>query len=135
MHHSTQFVILSAEVGFHTSEANRIASANLADFLSRIDASFQVVQGRYHGTNETSFLVPITGPDQNVRDIRINVLRQRARDDHQESILYVDSQSQAWLLFTNDAPDVHLGTWKEFHGDPDSVDAVTQIAGRYYRAA
>jgi hypothetical protein len=96
MNISRQVVILSAELKTETTEANKRRTNNLESCLVDMRLPFKRGTGVYKGTEEVSFVVVVNDEldIQTVKDFAF-------KSFGQESILHVDSNQEAVLVFNN----------------------------------
>jgi len=76
--------------------------------LNRMGIFFKEVVGQYNGTIETSFVVGIK---------HLKEALKIAQSNYQESILVVDAESQAKLVFLEDDSKVYIGKFKMVDSD------------------
>lgn len=92
MKHYNTYIILSAEKSTESTLDNIQRSAELESSLELSRYAFRRAIGRYRGTQETSYVVPVSTKED------IQFLRILAASFQQESILEVN-QGHGWLLF------------------------------------
>ena len=121
MRHYNTYIILSAEKSTESTLDNIQRSAELESSLELSQYTFKRAIGRYRGTQETSYIVPV--------DTRhdIQFLRILAASFQQESILEV-SQGHGWLLFT-DGGEEYIGSVVNASGREDSY---TQVGSKLF---
>jgi hypothetical protein len=118
------FVILSAErTGMH-EEVNAWRTASLQHQLTHRDLSPLPVEGVYQGCAERSFLVFLPAVNQ---DYVLSMLIGLARRWGQESVLYVDSNRESCLLYSDGRPALELGRWQTV----DAIDAKVEESYTY----
>jgi hypothetical protein len=127
MNISRQVVILSAETGNATFEGNRQRTENLESCLADLNLSFKRGTGVYKGVQEVSFVVIVNN------ETDIQVLRDFAfKSFGQESILHVDSNQEAVLIF-NDGTREQLGRLEQVNREiATSRDAYTILDDKYF---
>lgn len=127
MNISEQVVILSAErTGLERAENER-RTEFLKGFITDINLPFEEAVGVYNGSYETSLVVLVR--DQ----AEIDALKGFAfQNFDQESVLYTDANSEAYLLFNN-GTSKQLGRLTQV---PKEValrqDSFTVLNGEYY---
>jgi len=121
MRHYNTYIILSAEKSELSTLDNIQRSAELESSLELSQYTFKRAIGRYRGTQETSYIVPV--------DTRhdIQFLRILAASFQQESILEV-SQGHGWLLFIEGGEE-YIGSVVNASGREDSY---TQVGSRLF---
>lgn len=98
------FVMLAMNTGNPESEANTLRAMGLGDFVW--------CKGVYNGVSEDSFAVFFNSLEQRL------AIQSMARRHNQESILVVDSNRDAELVFFDGTPRIKLG---HFRAVPKSV--------------
>lgn len=122
------FMILSAHRSEYNAEANAYRHAEAFDLLS--EYAPQVVEGMYKGTEETSILVPIP-KDSYARQRVLQV----AHRFGQESVLEVDTDGTAYLIFDGEHKPLRIGAWTGIApADTFNVDAWTKIDDNFFTA-
>ena len=111
MRTNTPFVVLSAERTEYTPEVNQWRTQSLESQLSARDLQFRPVLGVYKGHAEASFLVFLP-PVPDHAAYTLTMLRQLGRRWGQESVLHVDANRLAVLLFTDNRAPIELGAWE-----------------------
>jgi len=119
-HHLT-YIILSAEKSELSTLDNIQRSAELEGVLEDHAFTFKRAIGRYRGSQETSYIVPV----QTKTDI--HQLKLIATVFKQESILEV-SQGHGWLLFTEGGEE-YIGSVVNASGREDSY---TQVGSKLF---
>ena len=88
--------------------------------------------GAYKGKLELAYLIPC---DQDTRaEVEASVL-QAAKAANQESVLFLDSEREAYLIFVDNRDTGHIGTWSGIDSaEAASLDAWTlnRETGQYY---
>jgi hypothetical protein len=119
MNLSQPFAIISAELSDATAFGQRAATAELLGTLRALPYAFKSVVGVYKGTPEIAFLVVLPDNADGQRDALATLLR-TARHHGQESILAVDRDRSARLIFPSYAPgdsaaytEEAIGAWRE----------------------
>ena len=129
----TPFFILSAEVKFDSDAETKQRTKMLSRQLRNLGYAVAECRGSYDGEEETSILVIDETPG--VPGCLNDVLR-LAELYSQRSILAVDANRRAALVFTKDTERKSLG-W--FQGCPKEIargmSCWTERAGRYYVCA
>ena len=121
-------IILSAEHSDNTWQNNSHTTENLSTILSLLKLDYMPVYGQYKGKPENSFLVKVTDPISDT----LHILEWLAfKVFNQESILIVDTQDKATLIF-KDKHEESCGTWTEVT-HPGASDH-TKIGQRYFIA-
>ena len=90
------FVIISAENANESKEVNAKKHNELMAQLKRDKFSIKEVEGVYHGTKEKSILVVL---NQKWLAVELATFKNYAAIFNQESILFVDGERNASLLF------------------------------------
>ena len=102
-------ILLSAEREACTTEYNDLATQQLGALLYLLKLKHGPAQGRYEGRLENSYAVKLFPPLDDhlpmIRGIAFKVF-------HQDSILLVDTQDQAHLIFS-DGKEEFIGKWAE----------------------
>lgn len=94
MNITQQAIIISAEHSSQTIQGNKLRTQTLSDCIDDIGLISNLATGVYKGVEETSFVVLIK--DQ----VEIDALKDFAfKTFDQESILYQDANSEAYLFF------------------------------------
>lgn len=129
MNTSTNRVIFSVERAGLPPEVNQYNNARTRRFLEVMGATFIEIKGVYKGIPEVSFMVFHT----NVYLERL--LKEKAKEAKQESILHIDSNNQAYLEFFNGEKNMELGRWNEVSKDyAEKQKSYSIIQGRYFLA-
>ena len=105
-----EFVLISACKGYdyiHDSDNTK----ELIDKLNNNEFNFKQVTGCYNNIKELSFYVTI-GDGSWTRETDLKKLLEYAKLYNQESILYVNSDRQAKLIFTN-GETINIGIFKQ----------------------
>lgn len=103
------FVVISAERVEYTDAVNQWRTDSLASQLAARDLRFIPVDGVYKGRAEHSFLVFLP-PDHAA--YTLTMLRQLGKRWGQESVLHVDANRGAELLYTDGRGPIDLGQWQ-----------------------
>lgn len=121
------FVVLSSERSVLPPEINARRTDHLKSTLEEMLPDFTPVIGQYKGTTEKSFLVRIHDEDE------YEHARLIAKEADQESILLVDDDLVAHLVFLDSGDIVPVGIWTlvSFETPPD-LDAWTYLEGFYF---
>ncbi len=97
------FYLISAELSDKTSEENSNATEDLESYLTKVNMLFKPVTGVYKGVMEQSFLVLTINPYGMIS---------LAEQYGQESVLFVDGNREATLIFTDaETPPRYVGKW------------------------
>ncbi len=120
------FLILSAELYYKDTEANKNATKDLKELLDSVNLSYKQVLGCYYNNSEVSFIVPMD------TKLGAEILSKRVmRMFQQASVLYVDSSRNAELWFNGSTQP--LG---KFQGVPKRLATqcqnYTQDGDQYY---
>ena len=127
------FVIVSAEKTTNTPAENDRQTMQLLDFLERTELEFTKVHGMYQGIREDSFLVILPDNENHARDHAIGLLWDEAERLKQESILLVQSDGRARLIFADESQ--YLGMWHNVSEvEAKAHGAYTQIGELFYVA-
>jgi hypothetical protein len=121
MRHYNTYIILSAEKSTESTLDNIQRSAELESSLELSQYTFKRAIGRYRGTQETSYIVPVDTRQD------IQFLRILAASFQQESILEV-SQGHGWLLYTEGSEE-YIGSVVNASGREDSY---TQVGSKLF---
>lgn len=121
------FVVLSAEVSKLPQELNVRRTDHLKTTLDELLPDYTPVIGSYKGKTEKSFLVRIHDEDE------YEQARYIAKEASQESILLVDDDLVAHLVYLDSGDIVPVGIWTlvSFETPPD-LDAWTCLEGFYF---
>jgi hypothetical protein len=103
------FVVISAERGEYTPAVNQWRTESLASQLEARDLRTIPMDGVYQGKAERSFLVFL--PPEHAA-YTLTMLRQLGRRWGQESILHVDANRGAELLYMDERTPIDLGQWQ-----------------------
>lgn len=127
MNISRQVVILSAETKTESTESNNRRTNNLEACLGDLNLAARRATGVYNGTQETSFVVLINDQTD------IDTLKDFAfKSFGQESILHVDSNQEAVLIF-NDGKTEGLGRLEQVSKEiATGRDNYTIMGDSYY---
>lgn len=127
MFEGKNFVILSAERSELNAFQNMGNTLEMKEALTRRSMEFIEVNGVYKGTKEKSFAVKMNSSGD------IHWIKAVARFFKQESVLAVDANKRAVLVFMGDNSGIELGT---FHKVPksvaDSLEAYTETEDGFY---
>ncbi len=126
----TPFYILSASQDFINANEKVYRSSLLARTLRRQGFATAVCEGAYKGVKERSILVIDERPST---DECYDAVIRLANLYNQESVLAVDSNRNAHLVFCDGRPPVQLGQFMcVSEEEAKSQDAYTSRGGRYY---
>jgi len=93
---SQQVIIISAELSSKTFESNRQRTQTLKDCIEDVGLVFKEALGVYKGSKEVSLVVLVEN------QLEIDTLKDFAfKNFDQESVLYQDSNQEAYLLYNN----------------------------------
>lgn len=121
---SPNVIIFSVDKGDENDKHNRLYCESLLDAA---EATYSIAEGCYKGKTEQSYVV--VSPSDAVSDL-INKFAGRCK---QESILLVDSNRHASLLYLDNGKTVGLGRLTEVtESEAKQCDAYTLSNGRYY---
>lgn len=128
MNISQQTVILSAELTSNREERNRQLTENLKNCLIDCNFKFSQAERYYKSEPETSFVVLVNN------DSEIELLKDFAfKNFKQESVLYVDSNQQAYVMFPSE--EKRLGKFIQVsEHEAKKQDNYTVLHGKYYLA-
>jgi hypothetical protein len=130
MNTQVPFYIVSAELAELDETCNNARSATLAAQLRKLGYAIADVTGCYKGRTERAFLVLDDRP--NLEWCHADVLR-LARTYCQESILAVDANRRARLIWCKTGFFESIGNWKgASESNAKARDAWTARAGHYY---
>lgn len=101
-------VIMSAERSNLDEHENDNRTRFLLGWLHCKGYSFKKVVGSYEGSQEISFLIDV---DANTNDV--GLLINMGERLEQDSVLLIDDQNQATLVFCKDKSELNLGTMIE----------------------
>lgn len=119
------FVIIALNTGLGVAHEMSI----IKHALGRQHAYVKPARGYYGGECESSYLVRLDKSEDR------EALLELAKDYEQESILYVDNERQAALLYTCYGPDIAtLGAWREVRSSEPPPDNCTIIGDRVFVA-
>ena len=123
-----KFTILSAELSTLSGAENRFRTDELRKLLIRNELDFKRAEGCYKGTTEVSFVVDT--PSVEV----FNKLYNAAKNlFDQESVLYVDEDSQAHLMYSKGYEQEHLGTFTQVNPKRlEELEAYTVVDNTLY---
>lgn len=128
------FVVISAERVEYDPPVNEWRTASLEHQLQARDLHYAPVDGVYQGKHERSFIVFLP-PDHAA--YTLTMLRQLGKRWGQESILHVDANRGAELLYLDGRDPIELGTWQTVTAaDAANADGYTYSpdADAYYLA-
>lgn len=124
-----RMAIVSAERAEHDVDVNAARTEWLRDRLETSDLSALPAEGMYAGAAEKSFLVAVP------RDAELAVIMELARVASQESVLVLDEDRQARLVFLDGRPDVPLGIMREVsRARAIGAGAYTRVGEVYFLA-
>lgn len=125
---TSNFTILSAELSTLSESENRQRTETLKHMLDDLNLEYIPAQGCYKGTTEQSFVV--STPDV----ITFNVVANFAFNNFaQESVLYVDGDKSAHLMYGTNFKNELLGTFNQVNPKLiESLDAYTIIDNTVY---
>lgn len=124
MNNKKRVILISAELSSLSKEANHSRTVGLEAILSWKGYKFSKALGSYKGSLETSFVVDAS------EDI-VNNLMDIAKTASQESILVVNEDRKATLLYCNGKSEV-LG--EMIHIEPsEAIDSYTLVNGNYFK--
>lgn len=130
MNTHTPFFILSAARAEHNSIVNHARHETLMRQLQNCGHAVAQVNGCYKGEKEAAILVVDDRPYNAICET--DVLR-LARAYGQESVLAVDANGRARLIYCDDGSFETIGTWRGTNEKiAKSRDAWTERAGQYY---
>jgi hypothetical protein len=108
------FLVISAERPEYSAPVNEWRTSSLRSQLESRDLQFAAVDGVYKGTAERSFVVFL--PVEN-RDYVRSMLLGLGRRWGQESVLHVDANRGAELVYLDDRAPEELGVWQTVPAD------------------
>jgi hypothetical protein len=125
-----RMAVISAERAEHDAEVNAARTEWLRMHLTDLrDLSALPAEGMYAGVAERSFMVAVP------RDEELKVVIGLARVASQESILVLDEDRQARLVYMDGRPDVPLGIMREVsRARAIAAGAYTRVGGVYFLA-
>lgn len=109
---NNQFFIFSAELTTNSETENRIATNLASKILDQNDITYKKIDGCYKDVTEQSFLVNAKHE---------NVVMEIAQAANQESVLFVDSMSNATLYYMDGRKPEKLGKFSEVSRD-EAID-------------
>lgn len=121
-HNLKPLVLLALNTGDGVARELRL----IRDALCSDTHMVKVANGCYKGQRETSYLVQIETQCDYLK------LMQLARDFNQESIMLVDNERQAQLMYCDNEAVEPLGRWKEVMNGAPAPDSFTEIDGRVF---
>ena len=127
MKHTQQVIILSAELSNRVYVTNRQATNRLDQLLREANIVYNIGQGCYKGEKEVSFVcLPKNQKEvDTLKHFAFNLF-------NQESLLYQDSNGQAYLEYS-DGASVTLGKLRQVSPDKiDQLEAYTILNGAVY---
>lgn len=98
--------IISAQLASLSEGVNKTRTDALRRELEDRGLNFKQVQGKYKDNEEDSFVVVQSGNNE----LR-SLLEELASDFEQESILLIDANRAAWLLYSS-GEDEYIGKWE-----------------------
>ena len=127
MNHKQQVIILSAELDNRVYITNREATNKLNELLEESNIRFNTALGSYNGEKESSFVC--LPKNQN----EVDLIKWLAFNKfNQESILYQDSNGQAYLEY-EDGVSVTLGKLREVDmSQTETLEAFTILNNKAY---
>ncbi len=128
----TPFYIVSGALSVYNPRINADRTDSLERWLRAEGFATVQVQGCYEGEREPSILVV---DDRAYNDVCEQAVLRLARQYDQKSILAVDANRQARLIFCAFGNFKAIGRWRAVHPDQvmDNPDAsYTERAGQYY---
>ena len=128
----TPFYILSGALSGFSAQENCDRTESLDRWLRAKSLATVQVNGRYKSNRERSILVIDERPDNDFCESAVMLL---ARQYDQESVLAVDANRQARLIYWDDGRFESVGQWRavsagEVTNKPDA--SYTERAGQYY---
>jgi hypothetical protein len=123
----SKFTIISAELSTLGKAENALRTKLLKDMLEDIGAEFLQADGCYKGTEEVSFVVK--------SDITMfkALLDIASKNFAQESVLYVDEDKQAYLMYCDMFKTEQLGTFTQVNPKRlESLEAYSVIDNCLY---
>lgn len=111
-------ILISAERSNLSSEVNQHNTESMRNILSSLGLYFESVKGMYKGTEEHSFMIFGIGYKMLERLVNLGAMY------NQESILSIDLDRQARLVYLATDEVVHLGTFSEV-SSTEGLDAYT----------
>lgn len=128
------FVVISAERETWRDDMNQWRTASLESQIAHRDLAYVRVDGVYKGRAERSFVVFLPADRA---AYTLEMLRGLARHWGQESILHVDANRGAELLYTDGRAPTDIGRWESVTaGEAANADGYTYSpdADAYYIA-
>lgn len=122
------YMIVSAEKAGLSAAENALRTETLRRQLESEELPPVAVQGRYNGSQEASFLVGAAEGSPEA-----NAVERLAWHWQQDSVLYIDPDKRAYLVFPNGARRV-LGPLKEISGDAEPLSYTQFPNGRRFAA-
>lgn len=124
----SNFTVLSAELSTLSDSENVTRSLLLRDMLTDLNLEFLEAKGFYKGSEEISFIV--STPDV----ISFNAVADFAfKQFNQESVLYVDGNSVAYLMYGINFQTEKLGTFSKVNPKRlEDLEAYTIVNGDLY---
>jgi molybdopterin-guanine dinucleotide biosynthesis protein A len=122
MRSNNQYFIFSGEYYKNTDAENATATQIISQGLKAAGIPFKEAVGAYKGVKEFSFVVPARFESQ-VLEI--------ARAFNQESVLFIDSMSNASLQYLDGDKIERIGRFTQVNS-PQGLEAWSMIDGRFY---
>lgn len=123
-----KFTILSAELSTLSESENAKRTELLRQMLADIKVDFLEAKGCYKGSEEVSFIVDT--PDIAVFNTVYSFAKKQF---NQESVLYVDENQEATLMYSKDFEMEKLGVFGQVNPKRlETLDAYTVIDGTLY---
>ena len=113
--------IISAHRDMHIGEVNEVHHQNLGQQLASRGFSPSPVEGSYKGTPEKSWIV-------DVEDAPLMYVMELAKRYGQESVLVIDSECVAWLLYVGNAVPERLGPFFKTDVPVEKLEAYSVMA-------
>lgn len=132
MRTNTPFAVISAENPTWLPDVNAWRTESLRKQLRDDEMVFVPLEGHYNATNEASFLVYLYRGDAGPA---FTLLRKLAARWGQESILYVDANRGASLIYLDGSPSLDVGLWQDTNAETARANAAYSYdptQGRYY---
>lgn len=123
-----KFIFLSAYRLHHTAEANAAMHHALGNELSSRGLHAVEIEGAYQGTPEKSIMVNVRLSQPDAGHTLATCLH-LAKRHKQDSILVVDAECQAWLVYPARATPEHLGTFHQTKAPLESLTAYSVLPG------
>ena len=125
--------IISAEKSNNGYLINKLNTKELYSKLQDITQHIIKVQGKYQGVKEISFLVELDEKDYVNYGTQINTVFNLARKYKQDSILMINDDYTAYLLYINSTRKESIGYFIEVDKDTALLkDAYSKINGKYF---